>query len=282
MSPSALTAKTLVGLVPHKPVTSPLGPLMNGTWVGVQRAMDWVDAPGVTVTAAVAVRFVSPTAVAVIVVVPAAMPCTMAAPTPLEVTVAMAAFALDHVTSVDAPPNDVTVAATLAVAAAATEIVVGLSVTDATPVTVMLVDALLFASPCAVAITVAVPAPTAVIDALFPFADTLTTFVFDDDQDTAVDAPFVTETTAVSVAVCPAVIDDGAPETVTDTTVGVPPPGLLQFGELTGHSLPPPPHAVWSPRRAISDTTRTRAQRWLHDTIPGLSERTWGRAPPDR
>jgi hypothetical protein len=220
-------------------------------------------------------------AVAVIVVVPAATPFTMAVPTPFDPTVAMAALPVVHVTSVDAPPNDVTMAVMFVVAAAATVIVVGLSVTDATPVTVTLVDALLLASPCAVAVIVAVPAPTAVMLAVFPLETRLTTFVFDDDHDTAVDAPLVTATDAVTVAVWFTVIDDGAPEIVTETTVGVPPvlPGLLQFGALTGHWLPPPPHA-WSPTTAMSDATNARARRWLHDRIRPL--RMSSRQPPDR
>src|SRR5262245_13763129 len=110
--------------------------------------------------------------------------------------------------------------------------------------TVIVTLALLDASAADVAVMLALPAPTAVIVALAPLALTLATLVFDDDQFTACDAPFVTATVAVSAAVWPIESVPGAPLSVTDTTVGVLPPGLpLQFGALTGHFSPPPPQA---------------------------------------
>jgi len=65
-----------------------------------------------------------------------------------------------------------------------------------------------------------VPAATAVTVALFPLAATVATLVFDDVQLTALAAPLVTATFAVSVAVRLTAIDPvGAPVIDTDVTV---------------------------------------------------------------
>src|SRR5205814_2103480 len=77
-----------------------------------------------------------------------------------------------------------------------------------------------------VAVTVAVPATTPVIVAVLPFPVTDTTPELDVDHETAVDAPFVTATVAVSVAVAFGASEAGAPPIVTDVTVGVVPPAL--------------------------------------------------------
>jgi hypothetical protein len=233
---------------------------MYGTRVGVQRviACPPVVAP-VTVTAALAVRRESAVDVAVIVAVPAATPRTVTC-APFAVTDAIAAFDVDQVTSVALPPNAVTVAASVVVAPTATDAVVGVTATLATPETMIDVLALFDASACDVAVIVAVPGATPVMAALFPFAVTTTFPVFDDAQVTACDAPFVTATVAVNVAAPFTTIDDGAPEIETDVTVGVlllfPP---LQFGALTGHfSPPPPPHETWTTNIASRDVQRAR------------------------
>ena len=193
--------------------------------------------------AAVAVRRESAVDVAVMVAVPAVTPRTETC-VPFAVTVATAVFDVDHVTSVAAPPNAVTLADNVAVAPTAIDAVGGLTETLATPDTMIDVLALFDPSACDVAVIVAVPGETPVSAALFPFAVTVTIAVFDDAHVTACDAPFETDTVAVSVALPLTAIDDGAPEIDTELTVGVlPPVPPLQFGALTGHlSPPPPPH----------------------------------------
>jgi len=152
------------------------------------------------VIAAVAVRRESPTDVAVIIALPAATPRTTTL-APLGVIVATAAFDVVQVTSVDAPPNAVTVAVNVAVPAGAIDAVGGLTATAETPVTETLALALFDASADDVAVMVAVPADTPVIVAVLPFGVTDTTAALDVDHETDCDAPFVTATVAVSVAV---------------------------------------------------------------------------------
>jgi hypothetical protein len=195
------------------------------------------------------------------VAVPAATPRTVPCE-PLAVTVAMAVFELDHVTSGAAPPNDVTFAVNAVVAPTATDAVGGVMATLAMPDTMIDVLALFDPSACDVAVIVAVPGATPVSVALFPLAVTVTIDVFDDVHVTACDAPFETDTVAVNVALPFTAIDAGAPEIETELTVGVlllPP---LQFGALTGHlSPPPPPHDTWSANIASAGTQRARENR---------------------
>jgi hypothetical protein len=213
----------------------------------------------VTVTTAVAVRRVSAVDVAVIVALPAVTPRTEPC-APLPVTVAMAVFDELHVTSLAAPPNVVTFAVNDVVAPTVTDAVDGVIATAATPETVIGMLPNFEASTCDVAVMVAVPGNTPVIAALLPLAFTTTIDVFEDVQFTACDAPFVTATVAVKVALPFTAIEAGAPEIDTDVTVGVllvPP----QFGALTGHlSPPPPPHETCNAKIASADTQRAREE----------------------
>jgi hypothetical protein len=203
--------------------------------------MACVPVAAVTVTAAVAVRRESAVDVAVIVAVPAVTPRTETCAA-FGVTLATAAFDVDHVTSVAAPPNALTLAANTAVAPTGIVVDVGAIATLAIPETMIDVLALFDPSACDVAVIVAVPGDTPVSVALLPLAVTVTIAVFDDAHVTACDAPFETDTVAVNVALPFTAIDDGAPEIDTELTVGVLVPPL-QFGALTGHlSPPPPPH----------------------------------------
>jgi hypothetical protein len=195
----------------------------------------------------------------VIVALPAATPRTVTCG-PFAVTDATPVFDDDHVTSVATPPNAVTVAVSVVVAPTATDADVGAIATLEMPETMIDVLALFDPSACDVAVIVAVPGATPVIAALLPFAVTVMTDVFDDVQFTACDAPLVTATVAVNVALPFTAIDDGAPEIATEVTVGVLlPPVPLQFGELIGHlSPPPPPHEIWSAN--IADAANQRAR----------------------
>jgi hypothetical protein len=159
-----------------------------------------IACPPDTVNAAVALFFGSPTAVAVMLAVPAAMPRTTTLE-PLGVTLATPVFDDVHTTSLDALPKADTVAFNVAVDPTAICPFAAEIVREPTPTTSTATSACFDASAVDVAVTTAFPAETAVIEALLPFAVTLTTPLFDVDQVTVVAAPFATDTVAASVAV---------------------------------------------------------------------------------
>jgi hypothetical protein len=124
------------------------------------------------------------------------------------------------------------------------------------PLTVIVV-ALDFVASCReTAVITAVPTPTAVTVAVFPAPATVATLAFEVDQETALLAPPVAATLAVSVAVPPTVSDvlDAVTVTlVTDGGVGVPPPP-----PPPGVTVMPPPPPEQAERKASATGAATR------------------------
>jgi hypothetical protein len=116
-------------------------------------------------------------------------------------TEATAEFEDDHTTAEETPPNAVTAAVRFVVAPTAIEALVGVSVRVPMPDTPTVLDALLVVSANDVAVTVTTPGATAVSVAEPPVPAIAAIAELEVVHETPVDAPFSTETVAISCAV---------------------------------------------------------------------------------